>query len=176
MAVGVGLLASGGTVSAIAGAASALDQGTSRALHLVNAHTWEKLDIVYYTHGVYIDESVEQINHLMRDHRVNKATHMDPVLLDQLLRLSQSLNTSERIHVLSGYRTPETNAKLRKRSSGVAKYSLHMEGKAADIYVPGIETQQLQLAALDLKAGGVGYYPKSNFVHMDTGMIRQWGG
>jgi uncharacterized protein YcbK (DUF882 family) len=152
-----------------------LDRLASRRLHVVNAHTWEDLSVVYYTHGIHIDENIERLNHLMRDRRANVARAMDTKLYDQLYMLTQVLGTNEPVHLLSGYRTPETNAKLRRRSSGVAKYSLHMEGKAADIYFPGVSVKQLQRAALDMKAGGVGLYSKSNFVHVDTGQIRHWG-
>ncbi|MFK7852749.1 MAG: YcbK family protein [Granulosicoccus sp.] len=152
-----------------------LNRSESRRLHVVNAHTWEDLDVVYYTHGIHIDENIAQLNHLMRDRRANVARPIDTALYDQLYLLSKILDTSEGVHVLSGYRTPETNAKLRRRSSGVAKYSLHMEGRAADIYFPGVSAKELQQAALTMQAGGVGLYSKSNFVHVDTGQIRNWG-
>jgi len=152
-----------------------LDRSASRRLHIVDAHAWEDLDVVYYTHGIHIDENIAQLNHLMRDRRANVARAIDTKLYDQLFALCHFLNTDQPVHVLSGYRTPETNARLRRRSSGVAKYSLHMEGRAADIYFPGVSVKQLQRAALDLKAGGVGLYSKSNFVHVDTGQIRHWG-
>ncbi|MEE9320326.1 MAG: DUF882 domain-containing protein [Granulosicoccus sp.] len=145
-----------------------------RTLRLVNAHTWEKQDITYCVKGNYDADSLGQINYLMRDHRRNVATSMDVNLLDTLVRLHASLETDEAIHVLSGYRTPETNAALRKQSLGVAKFSLHMSGKAADIYIPGIATRTLQEAALAMQAGGVGYYGKSGFVHIDSGRIRHW--
>ena len=145
-----------------------------RRLSLVNAHTGELLDIVYFTHGMYIDESLAAINHLMRDHRANEERIMDPHLLDDLARLHASLGTDQPLHLLSGYRTPATNARLRKRSKGVAKYSLHMEGRAADIHVPGLSARQIQEAALAMRSGGVGYYARSGFVHIDTGAVRHW--
>jgi len=154
---------------------SALDPMARRRLHLINAHTWDDLDVVYYTHGTYIDENISQLNHLMRDRRENITKPIDPALYDQLLGLQHLLGTTEPVHVLSGYRTPETNAKLRRRSSGVAKFSFHMEGRAADIYIPGIPAKTIHEAALVLGAGGVGLYSNSNFVHMDTGPVRQWG-
>ena len=146
-----------------------------RRLRMVNDHTGEHLDIVYYTHGMYVDESLAAIDHLMRDRRANEERVMDRHLLDDLVRLHASLGTEEPLHLLSGYRTPATNAKLRKRSKGVAKYSLHMEGRAADIHVPGIRTRDLHEAAVAMQAGGVGYYRRSGFVHVDTGRVRQWG-
>ena len=177
-AAGVGLGAAGGlgVGAALLGTAPARAAAASdeRRLNLVHAHTWERLDIVYYTRGMYIDESLAAINHLMRDHRANEERVMDPQLLDDLVTLHASLGTDEPIHLLSGYRTPATNARLRKRSKGVAKYSLHMEGKAADIHVPGISTRQIQKTALAMRAGGVGYYKRSGFVHIDTGALRSW--
>ncbi|NND90741.1 MAG: DUF882 domain-containing protein [Granulosicoccus sp.] len=164
-----------GSGRAMAAPSTELDPLEARRLHLVNAHTWDDLDVVYYTHGIYIDENIEQLNHLMRDRRANVATTMDNTLYDQLLCLQLAVGSSEPVHVLSGYRTPETNAKLRRRSPGVAKYSLHMEGRAADIYIPGVPVTQLQKAALDMQAGGVGLYSKSSFVHIDTGDVRHWG-
>ena len=172
LAQSAGLSAAAATFVATTVRASAHEP--DRRLRLINGHTWEKLDIVYWTHGVYIDESFEQINHLMRDHRANRELAIDRQLIDDLHRLSVSLDITDRIHILSGYRTPETNAKLRKRSSGVAKYSLHMEGRAADIHIPGISTKTLQQAALAMQAGGVGYYGKAGFVHVDTGRVRHW--
>ena len=152
-----------------------LDTVTSRRIHLFNAHTLDDLNVVYYTRGMYIDENIEQLNHLMRDRRANASISMDTSLYDQLLRLQLALGTKEPVHVLSGYRTPETNAKLRRRSPGVAKFSLHMEGRAADIYIPGIPVDKLHQAAVDMHAGGVGLYSNSNFVHVDTGTLRHWG-
>ncbi|PID60950.1 MAG: Twin-arginine translocation pathway signal [Gammaproteobacteria bacterium] len=168
-------LALGMGAGAMAAAPLSVAATSSRRVHLINDHTWEKLDIVYYTHGMYIDESLAQINHLMRDHRVNREIRMDPQLLDQIEMLQRNIGAAEPIHILSGYRTPETNARLRKRSPGVAKYSLHMEGRAADIYIPGVDISAVRNAALDLKAGGVGYYSSSGFVHIDTGRVRTWG-
>ena len=152
-----------------------LDPVASRRIHLVNAHTWDDLNVVYYTHGIYIDENIVQLNHLMRDRRANASISMDTSLYDQLLRMQLALGTEEPVHVLSGYRTPETNAKLRRRSPDVAKFSLHMEGRAADVYIPGIPVDKLHQAAVDMQAGGVGLYSNSNFVHVDTGTLRHWG-
>ncbi len=148
--------------------------GPDRRLRLVNAHTWEKLDVTYWTDGVYLDSAVEQINTLMRDHRANESRQMDLDLLDYLHSLYQLIDTDDRIHILSGYRTAATNAALRARSSGVAKYSLHMEGRAVDINIPTVRTNTLREAAISLQSGGVGYYRKSGFVHIDTGEVRYW--
>ena len=176
-AVGAGAAIALGGAGTVARAASSMPTSQEeRRLSLINDHTWERLDIVYWTHGMYIDESLSSINHLMRDHRANTATVMDVNLLDDLHQLSALFSTKEPLHILSGYRTPETNAQLRLHREGVAKYSLHMEGRAADIYIPGIDTRVVQEAALSLKAGGVGFYGKHGFVHMDTGGVRHWKG
>lgn len=145
-----------------------------RKLRLVNTHTWEKLDVVYWSQGRYITESLEKINNLMRDHRANESIDMDTKLIDDLHNLYGLLDSNERIHVLSAYRTKATNAKLRKRSSGVAKYSLHMEGRAIDISLPGRAANTVRKAALSMETGGVGYYASSGFVHIDTGTVRNW--
>jgi len=145
-----------------------------RRLRLTNAHTWEKLDLVYWADGAYIPDSMAAINHLMRDHRANRVKAIDVKLIDQLYILVNALETEEQVHILSGYRTPETNAALRKRSNGVAKYSLHMEARAMDINIPGIHAKDIHTNAIAMKAGGVGYYAKSGFVHIDTGKVRNW--
>jgi len=161
---------------ALASALTGQTFGPDRKLRLVNAHTWEKLDIVFWTQGVHIDESMQEISHLMRDHRADETIPMDYQLIDDLYSLYDLLGTTERIHVLSGYRTKATNAKLRSRSSGVAKYSLHMEGRALDLNVPGKTPKQIREAAISMGSGGVGYYPSSGFVHIDTGNVRAWSG
>ena len=152
-----------------------LDVMEPRRLHLYSLHTKEELSVVYFTHGMYIDENIHALNHLMRDRRANVSHPIDLDVYDQLLLLQRRFNSKHPIHILSGYRTAETNAKLRSRSSGVAKRSLHMEGRAADFYIPGVGIRKVQQAALELKAGGVGLYSSSNFVHIDTGMVRNWG-
>jgi len=169
LTLGLGALAIGQT----APVAAALSL-PARRIRLVNAHTWEKLDVVYWEDGAYVSEALAAINHLMRDHRANKVKPIDENLIDQLYILVSSLGTEERIHILSGYRTPETNAALRARSSGVAKYSMHMEAKAVDINIPGIHPKRIQQNALAMESGGVGYYARSGFVHLDTGKVRNW--
>jgi len=172
---GAGLVAASLVGSLVPGSAALADVPESdRRLLLVNAHTWEELDVVYFQYGGYVEQALTEINELMRDHRADKARVMDRRLVDDLVRLYATVDTDEPIHLLSGYRTPETNARLRKRSMGVAKFSLHMEGRAADIHIPGIHTRELQQAALAMQSGGVGYYRRSGFVHVDTGRIRNW--
>jgi len=131
-----------------------LDVMEPRRLHLYSLHTKEELSVVYFTHGMYIDENIHALNHLMRDRRANVSHPIDLDVYDQLLLLQRRFNSKHPIHILSGYRTAETNAKLRSRSSGVAKRSLHMEGRAADFYIPGVGIRKVQQAALELKAGG----------------------
>jgi len=152
-----------------------LDAMEPRRLHVYSLHTREELSVVYFTHGMYIDENIHALNHLMRDRRANVSHPIDLDVYDQLLLLQRNFKSKHPIHILSGYRTAETNAKLRSRSSGVAKKSLHMEGRAADFYIPGVGIRKVQQAALNLKAGGVGLYSNSNFVHIDTGPVRNWG-
>ena len=161
--------------SALQGAVAELEPMMSRRLHLINEHTGDDIDVVYYTHGIYIHENLSMLNNLMRDRRANIATQMDTTLYNQLFLLQLEMGTEEPIHILSGYRTAKTNAKLRRRSKGVAKFSLHMEGRAADIYIPGYSAKKIRKAAVSLQAGGVGLYSRSNFVHVDTGRVRFWG-
>ncbi len=170
--VGLGSLASNSFASALT--APIFDP--DKRLKLVNTHTWEQLDVVYWSQGRYIPDSLLKISYLMRDHRADESIDMDPKLIDDLHKLYGLLDSNERIHILSGYRTKATNAKLRRRSSGVAKFSLHMEGRALDISLPGRSAQQVRTAALSMNAGGVGYYGASGFVHIDTGTVRNWSG
>jgi len=160
--------------SPLRGELAKMERNSMRRLHLMNEHTGDDLDLVYYLNGIFINDNLSKLNFLMRDRRANIATQMDTTLYDILYSVKTVLGTDEPVHVLSGYRTPETNARLRKRSKRVAKFSLHMEGRAADIYIPGFSVRQVHEAAMSLKAGGVGLYAKSNFVHIDTGNVRYW--
>ncbi len=146
-----------------------------RALTFYNTHTGESLTSTYWSEGQYHLESLKEIGWLLRDHRADEAHAMDPKLLDLLHSLQARIGKQDApFHIISGYRSPQTNAKLRSKSSGVAKKSYHMQGKAIDIRVPGHDIARLRRAAVSLKAGGVGYYPKSNFIHLDTGRPRAW--
>ncbi|MGA9045928.1 DUF882 domain-containing protein [Sulfuricurvum sp.] len=145
-----------------------------KSLSFYNTHTGEKLDTTFWAEGVYIPEGLAEINYLLRDHRNNAVTEMDIELFDLLHSLRTKLDSREPFHVISGYRSPETNAKLRSNSTGVAKKSLHMEGKAIDINLPGRNLSDLRKVAMGLAQGGVGYYPASNFVHVDRGRVRSW--
>jgi uncharacterized protein YcbK (DUF882 family) len=156
-----------------AGAANAPE----RVLSFLHTHTGERLKIAYCCGGEYQPDALQGINHLLRDFRVNKERAIDPRLLDLLHELNGTLETEQPFHVISGYRTPETNAMLQERGgarNGVASHSLHIVGQAIDIRVPGVQLDHLREAARSLKIGGVGYYPASNFVHVDVGRVRYW--
>lgn len=147
-----------------------------RRLGFYNIHTGESFRRVYWAQGAYDPQALTEINHVMRDHRTNEVADMAPALLDLLSALRITLDSDESLHLISGYRSPATNAKLAARSGQVAKRSLHLDGKAADIFLPGRSLEALHGAALKLRAGGVGYYPKSRFVHVDVGRVRRWRG
>ena len=153
-------------------AASAI--GSDRRLAFVHTHTGETLDLIYAGSRGYNTQSLAKVNELLRDFRTSDVHTIDPKLLDLLHSLALSVGTSEPFHVISGYRSPRTNSALRAHSNGVAKYSLHMEGKAIDIRLPGVRLTSVRDKALGLAQGGVGYYPGSDFVHVDTGRVRVW--
>jgi uncharacterized protein YcbK (DUF882 family) len=145
-----------------------------RSLKLQSLHTGETCAVDYWADGQYLPSGLDDIAKVLRDHR-NDAVHpIDPKLLDLLHRVQMGLEISSPFHVISGYRSPESNAKLAAASSGVAKHSMHMDGKAIDIRLPGTALTTLHQAAKSLKGGGVGYYASSNFVHMDVGRVRYW--
>ncbi|PKP77285.1 MAG: Twin-arginine translocation pathway signal [Alphaproteobacteria bacterium HGW-Alphaproteobacteria-3] len=148
---------------------------SARELDLINTHTDEKLKIVYWANGRYEPEALAGIDRLMRDHRSGDVHAIDPALLDTLHALKRKLGTNEAFHIVSGYRSPVTNAQMHESNAGVAKKSYHMRGMAVDIRVPGRELSYLRNAALDIGTGGVGYYPRSDFIHVDVGPVRQWG-
>lgn len=145
-----------------------------RELFLYNTHTGEKLSATYWSDGQYLDDGVEEISWLLRDHRAGLANPMDPKLLDLLYQLQAKVEHQGEFHVISGYRSPTTNEMLAKKSSGVAKRSYHMLGQAIDVRMPGFDSSRLRKAAISLKSGGVGYYARSNFVHLDVGRVRNW--
>ncbi|MAX53252.1 MAG: Twin-arginine translocation pathway signal [Methylophaga sp.] len=141
-----------------------------------NLHTGEKLKVAYWEAGFYKTDALKQINHILRDHRTDEQMPIDRHLIDLLNLLHTELGSKSPFQIISGYRSSQTNSMLRKTSDGVAKKSLHMVGKAIDVRLADVELSRLREAALTLNAGGVGYYPKSNFVHLDTGRPRQWQG
>jgi len=145
-----------------------------RILSFYNTHTGEKLTTTYWADGQYVQEGLKDIEWLLRDHRVGKAHSMDTGILDILHVIQSRIDCQRPFHIISGYRSPKTNSMLRHISSGVAKKSYHMQGRAIDIRVPRYDIAKLRKAALSIRAGGVGYYPKSNFIHVDTGRVRSW--
>jgi uncharacterized protein YcbK (DUF882 family) len=145
-----------------------------RELSFYNTHTGEKLSATFWSDGSYLEDGIEEISWLLRDHRAEQASKMDPKLLDLLYTLQQEVGHPGEFHVISAYRSPATNQMLSKRSSGVAKRSYHMLGQAIDIRLPGFDTRDLHQAAKSLKAGGVGYYSRSDFIHVDIGRVRYW--
>ena len=147
-----------------------------RSLSFLNLHTGEKLHTTYWAEGEYLQDELLNINRLLRDHRNGSQIHIDHALLDLLHDIRSVTGTVQPLHVISAYRSPETNAKLRKNSNGVAKKSLHMQGKAIDIRLPDISLDKLHNRALSLRAGGVGYYRRSDFIHLDVGRVRNWRG
>ena len=147
-----------------------------RKLTFLNLHTNERVQATYWADGDYLSEGLLAIQNVLRDHRTGESYPIDRELLNMLQHLQHKMDTQREFHVISGYRSPQTNARLSANSSGVAKRSLHMYGMAIDIRLPGHALADLHDAALALNAGGVGYYPRSNFIHIDTGRVRQWQG
>jgi len=147
-----------------------------RRLAFYNTHTTESLDFVYWAEGRYLDDALRGIDHVLRDHRTGKTTSMDVKLLDLLFALKERLGTSGPFHVISGYRSPESNEYLRSQSadSGVAQDSQHTKGKAIDVRLPDRPLAEVREAAIALHGGGVGYYPVSEFVHVDVARVRTW--
>jgi uncharacterized protein YcbK (DUF882 family) len=148
---------------------------TERALSFYNAHTGENVKrAVYWQDGKYVPHALADINYILRDFRTGEVKEIDVDLLDLLFALLQELESTGPLHIISGYRSPETNALLRIIGRGVVKDSLHIHGKAIDIRLPGRELKTLRRAAVCLQRGGVGYYPFSDFVHVDVGRVRYW--
>lgn len=154
--------------------ASAWRSGAERRLCLHNLHTGEKADLAYWVQGDYVPESLAEINRVLRDHRTGEVAAIDTQLLDLLVRVRAALGSSQPFEVISGYRSPASNLMLVENTAGVAKRSLHLEGKAVDVRVPDVPLADLQRAGLVLRGGGVGYYPDSGFVHLDIGRVRAW--
>jgi uncharacterized protein YcbK (DUF882 family) len=145
-----------------------------RELGFLNLHTGERLRVPYWENGRYLRDALAAIDHVLRDHRANVAHAIDTRLLDLLVHLQQAVGNSRAFEVISGYRAPSSNEMLRSHSSGVAQGSMHLQGKAIDIRLPGSDLLKLHKAAVGLKGGGVGLYRGSNFIHVDTGRVRYW--
>jgi len=146
-----------------------------RRLHFYVPRSGETLSVVYWTpRDGYINSSLREISWALRDCRTDQMMIYDPKVLDQLYVLQLQMDYRKPVHVISGYRSPATNAMLRRTNKRVARRSYHMQGRALDLRMPGRSVAELRRAAVTLKAGGVGYYPRSNFIHIDTGPIRYW--
>ena len=162
--------------TAILGTASfpALAHVRERRLTLRHLHTGEKLRTTYFADGRYIEEELRAVDYVLRDWRTGEVKHIDPKLLDLLFFLRLKLETDAPYHVIGGYRSRKTNEMLRRMGRGAARKSLHIQGKAVDFRVPGRRLALVRKAAVSLRGGGVGYYPRSDFLHMDTGPVRYW--
>lgn len=171
---GAALLTAGVALPRRVFAANSPMSSPERKLAFYNTHTGEQLSSVYWADGAYQPDGLTEIYRVLRDHRSDEVSPIDTRLLDLLHTLTDTLDTSAQFHVISGYRSPATNAKLASASNGVAKHSLHMDGLAIDIRIPGRELADVRRAAIALHSGGVGYYPGSNFVHVDVGRVRTW--
>ncbi len=147
----------------------------SRALALAHTHTHERLELVYAVEQHYLPEALGSLNRFLRDHYTGEVGRIDPQVFDLLHRVRERLGARRAFEVISGFRDPQTNALLRQtRGGGVARHSLHMEGRAIDVRLPGVPLADLRDAALSLRAGGVGFYPREQFVHLDIGRVRAW--
>ena len=153
---------------------SPVPEETARSLHFYNIHTGESLKTVYWEQGVYVTESLKDISYILRDHRANEMKDIDLHLLDVIAGLHRKVDSRKPIEVISGYRSPRTNALLYEHSRGVNPNSLHMSGRAIDIRLGDIRLKALRDTAIAMQQGGVGYYPESGFVHVDTGAIQHW--
>ena len=149
--------------------------GDIRRIKMYSGRTGERIDMIYWIEGDYIGDAVKEVHHFMRDWRTNDVKSIDLRTIDIMAAAHNLLNVSEPYTLLSGYRSPQTNAMLRSRSSGVAKNSLHLKGQAADLRLNSRSVNQMYRAAAACNAGGVGRYSGSNFVHMDCGPVRTWG-
>lgn len=174
-----GFLLHAGIAAVAVGAASRVraagDSSVPRSLAFVHTHTGEELSVTYYRDGGYVRPALDRLNVLLRDFRTESVHPVDPQLFDVLHRLQRVAASGEAFHIISAYRSPLTNARLHARSGGVAEHSLHMEGRAIDIRLPGVATSRLAVQARQLGCGGVGFYRVSDFVHVDTGRVRCWG-
>ncbi len=146
-----------------------------RAITLKNLHTDETLDAVYWENGQYVPDALQAVNHVLRDYRTGEVHPIEPELLNLITDIRARVGSKTPFQVISGYRSPQTNAMLREQSAEVAQHSLHMDGKAIDICLEDVQLDHLRLAALELSRGGVGYYP-GRFVHLDVGPVRRWQG
>lgn len=164
-----------GAALAVIAPVAAWSRGSAcRSLSFVHTHTGETLSCVYYQEGGYDSATLSRVNHFLRDFRTDEVHAIDPGVLDILFAVRSRAGRDDPFHVISGYRSPQTNAFLHSHSSGVSKHSLHMVGRAIDVRLPRFPTRKLHDIALAMGRGGVGYYSASDFVHLDTGRVRSW--
>jgi uncharacterized protein YcbK (DUF882 family) len=160
---------------ATASVSASAESSQEHRLVLFNTHTNERIDIVFRRSEDYVPGALAKLDYFLRDHNTNEVRHFDPRLYDILSDLTRSIgHPGGEIDIICGYRTSSTNASLRAHTNGVAKNSLHIQAEAIDLRMPGVNTLKLRKAALALARGGVGYYPHSDFIHVDTGRVRQW--
>lgn len=163
------------SASILPAVATALPAPQTRDLSLFHTHTREDIDLVYANGPHYDDRALDVLNGFLRDHRTGEVGQMDPRLYDLMHRIRNLLGNAHPFEIISGYRSPTTNEMLRTtRDGGVARRSLHMDGRAIDVRLPGTRLAELREVALSLRAGGVGYYPREQFIHIDTGPVRSW--
>lgn len=173
----IGLITAAAAVIPGSVLASAIEPDSGiRKLHLYNVSTHEDLKVVYWKEGRYIPKALAEINHIFRDYRTGKVKAIKEDLLDLLFNVRKQINVDEPFHIISGYRSPGSNAILRKENKSVARNSLHMYGKAVDIRVPGFSLKTLRRETMKLGKGGVGYYPRARSIHVDIGEVRYWWG
>jgi uncharacterized protein YcbK (DUF882 family) len=170
------LLMVGGATMVSAVAAGQSKSVAAKRVGLYNLHTNEKLEIEFCRGGVYVADSLSAIQVLLRDYRNGDQHPIDPKLMDYLYDVARTLGVDPAFSVISGYRSPQTNEQLRERSDGVARHSLHLEGRAIDVRLKGVSCLELATKAREMNRGGVGYYQRSDFVHLDTGAYRTWNG
>jgi uncharacterized protein YcbK (DUF882 family) len=171
-----GALAGAAAGGLLGGARAHAQSENARRIALLNLHTGDHLEIEYFRDGSYSADAMAKIENVLRDFRTGATHDIDPRLMDYLGEVAARLGKEPRYSVISGYRSPETNAKLHERSAGVAQHSLHMQGRAIDVRMAGIDCADLAAHAQGLQRGGVGYYRASDFVHLDTGAFRTWRG
>jgi uncharacterized protein YcbK (DUF882 family) len=161
-------------VSLLPGALAWAGSAGTRSIAFVHTHTGERLSSVYFRDGAYVPAELARLNYLLRDYRTGDVHSIDPQVLDILADLRALADRDEAFELICGYRSAQTNALLRSRSHGVAEHSLHLQGRALDVRLPGVATARLRDLALGMSRGGVGYYASSDFVHLDNGPVRHW--
>jgi uncharacterized protein YcbK (DUF882 family) len=167
-------LAATGLLLPAAAAAAVVEEPAAKQASFYNTHTGESLTALYWEHGHYVPAGLTEIDYVLRDFRTGDVHRIDPELVDLVHRLRLAMAYDGPVHVISGYRSPKTNAMLARRSSGVAKNSYHTKGMAIDLRLPGRPLEDVRAAARSLGGGGVGFYPGPQFVHIDTGPVRSW--